>query len=63
MQKVEGSSPFIRLGFKPFWGYRAFDCAPVMPQTLRRRGIATYALTDSLRSEDVGAEHLADHSG
>ena len=35
MQKVEGSSPFIRLAFKPFSGGRPSLRAPLMPRTPR----------------------------
>jgi hypothetical protein len=36
---------------------------PVHAANPRAAHIATYALIDTLRSEDVGADDLADHSG
>jgi hypothetical protein len=44
----------------PFSGGRPSGRAPNAP---RAAGIATYAFTDSLRSEEVGADDVADHSG
>ena len=41
MQKVEGSSPFIRLGSKPFWVRLAFGPCPVHAPILEQRRIAT----------------------